>query len=86
MEKDTEIAHKIKEALAKDERTSGLHVNVKVVSAVAFLDGRVPKHEDKTAVNEVVKAVEGVRLVQDRLHVKQEEPSDRDLLRRTEHH
>jgi osmotically-inducible protein OsmY len=81
MEKDTEIAHHIKEALAKDERTAGLHVNVKVVEGVAFLDGRVPKHEDKDAVAEVAKAVEGVRLLQDRLHVKDEDSPGRDTLK-----
>ena len=86
MQKDTEIAHKIKETLSKDERTAGLHVNVKVVGGVAFLDGRVPKHEDKDTVVEIVKAVEGVRLAQDRLHVKDEEPTGRDLFEGKERH
>jgi osmotically-inducible protein OsmY len=80
MQKDTEIAHKIKEAIAKDERTASLHLSVKVVGGVAFLDGRVPKHEDRDAAAEVAKGVEGVRFVQDRLLVKEEQPSGRDLL------
>jgi len=84
MQKDTEIAHKIRDTLAKDERTTGLPVNVKVVGGVAFLDGRVPKHEDKEAAAEVAKGVEGVRFVQDRLHVKDEDPSSRDLQKETE--
>jgi len=84
MQKDTEIAHAVKDTLAKDERTAGLHVSVKVVGGVAFLDGRVPKSEDKAAAVEVAKGVEGVRFVQDRLHVKADEPSARDLQRETE--
>ena len=70
MPEDRKLTHAVERALAEDERTSGLEsVHVKAVSGVIFLEGQVSSREDKEAVNEVVKKVEGVRMVRDRLQI-----------------
>jgi len=70
MPEDRKLTHAVEKALAEDKRTSGLEsVHVKAVSGVIFLEGEVASREDGATVNEVVRKVEGVRLVRDRLQV-----------------
>jgi len=81
MSQDAEIGHKIKEALSKDERTAQIEVHVKVVGGVVFLDGHAENEEEKQAAAEVAKAVEGVKFVQNRLHVGAEHRTGREVMR-----
>ncbi len=70
MPEDRKLTHAVEKALAEDERTSGLEsVHVKAVSGVIFLEGEVASREESATVNEIVKKVEGVRLVRDRMQI-----------------
>lgn len=81
MSQDSELTQKVKEALSKDERTAQLEVHVKVVGGVAFLDGHADDEDEKQAATEVTKAVEGIRFVQNRLHVGAEHRTRREVMR-----
>jgi osmotically-inducible protein OsmY len=70
MPSDQKLTHAVAKALAEDQRTSGLQsVHVKAVGAAIFVDGEVGTEEERQAVLEVVRGVEGVRLVRDRLQI-----------------
>lgn len=70
---DPKLTHAVEKALSEDERTSGLHsLHVKAVGGVVFLDGEVETDEQRAAALTVVKAVEGVRMVRDRLQINPE--------------
>ena len=70
MPEDRKLTHAVEKALAEDERTSGMEsVHVKAVSGVIFLEGEVTSREEGAVVNEVIKKVEGVRLVRDRMQI-----------------
>ncbi|HUU54646.1 MAG TPA: BON domain-containing protein [Armatimonadota bacterium] len=74
MPQSQKLAHEVEEALAKDERTKGLeHVHVKAVGAALFLDGEVESRELSEIVEEVVKKVDGVGMVRNRLQVNPQE-------------
>jgi hypothetical protein len=61
---------RIAEALAQDERTKELHsVHVRVSGGVVFLDGETKTDLELAAAEEVIRKVEGVRFVQNRLQV-----------------
>jgi osmotically-inducible protein OsmY len=71
MPESAKLTHAVEKALAADERTAGLehHVHVKAVGAAVFLDGEVESDEMRDLVIELVKKVEGVGLVRDRLQI-----------------
>jgi osmotically-inducible protein OsmY len=70
MPEDRRLTHAVEKALAEDERTSGLSsVHVKAVGPVVFLEGQVGSDEQRDAVEEIAKAVEGVRLIRNRLQI-----------------
>jgi osmotically-inducible protein OsmY len=85
MPHEAEVARKIKQAVAADERTSTAEVHVKMVGDVAFLDGHADSEEQRQAATEVAKAVEGVRFVQNRMHVGAEHRTMRELMREQHH-
>ena len=61
---------RIGDALKQDKRTRGLHsLHLKVSGAVVFLDGETRTPEEREAAEEIVRKVEGVHLVQNRLQV-----------------
>jgi osmotically-inducible protein OsmY len=70
MPQSAKLTHAVEDALAKDERTSGLdQVSVKAVGAAVFLDGEVESREVSEIVEEVVKKVDGVGMVRNRLQI-----------------
>ena len=70
MPEDRKLTHAVEKALKEDARTSALHsVHIKAVAGVIFMEGEVESVEQRAALNEVVKKVEGVRMVRDRLQV-----------------
>jgi len=67
---DRKLAHAVQKALAENQETAGLqHLHVNAVSGVVFLDGEVESADQRATVLTVVKGVEGVKLVRDRLQV-----------------
>lgn len=73
MPEDRKLTHAVEKALSEEERTSSLQsVHVKGVAGVVFLEGEVELREQRDAVEEVVKGVEGVRMVRNRLQVNPE--------------
>ena len=70
MPQSAKLKHAVDEALAKDERTAGLpHVHVKAVGAAVFVEGEVESREVSGIVEEVIKSVEGVGMVRNRLQI-----------------
>jgi osmotically-inducible protein OsmY len=70
MPEDRKLTHAVEEALAKDERTAQLvSVHVKAVGPAIFVDGEVETREQRGIVEEVVKKVEGVAMVRNRLQI-----------------
>ncbi len=70
MPEDRKQTHAVEEALAEDERTKGLtSVHSKAVGGAVFLEGEVATQEERDTVEEVVKKVDGVKLVRNRLQV-----------------
>jgi osmotically-inducible protein OsmY len=70
MPQSAKLTHAVEEALAKDERTAGLeHIHVKAVGAAVFLEGEVESRELSGIVEEVIKKVEGVGMVRNRLQI-----------------
>jgi osmotically-inducible protein OsmY len=70
MPTSAKLTHAVEKALAEDERTAGLeHVHVKAVGAAVFVDGEVESDEMRDLVLEIVKKVEGVGMVRDRLQI-----------------
>ena len=70
MPADRKMVHAIEKALSEDERTSALtSVHINAVSGVVFLEGSIGSPEQRDTVVEVVKKVEGVRLVREKLQI-----------------
>ena len=70
MPEDRKRTNAIEKALADDERTAGLDsVHVKAVGGAVFLEGEVDSRDMSAVVEEVVKKVDGVKLVRNRLQV-----------------
>jgi len=70
MPQSQKLAHAVEEALAKDERTAELeHLHVKAVGPAIFLDGEVESRDLSEIVEDVIKQVEGVRMVRNRLQI-----------------
>jgi osmotically-inducible protein OsmY len=70
MPQSQKLAHAVEEALKKDERTAGLeHLHVKTVGAAIFVDGEVESQEQSEIVEEIIKEVEGVGMVRNRLQI-----------------
>ncbi len=64
------LTHAVEEALGKDERTAQLEsVHVKAVGPAIFIDGEVETRELRGIVEEVVKKVQGVAMVRNRLQI-----------------
>ncbi|NIM06383.1 MAG: BON domain-containing protein [Armatimonadetes bacterium] len=79
MAEDAVLLTKVKEALGKDEMLSGMKVHLRAVGGVIFLDGEAASEDESEAVEALIKEVEGVRWVQNRLQVKAPDtPDDRD--------
>jgi len=78
------MEHEVRKALHDNEQTAGLDISIKYVNGVVFLDGVAPTAELKDAAAEVAGKVEGVNLVQNRLQIKPEAQTTRDLFREGE--
>ena len=76
MSEDFTILHKAKEALSKNEAMRELSLHLRVVGGVVFLDGEVKTAEESEAVEALLREVEGVKWVQNRLQVNPEEIPD----------
>ena len=64
-----DLTKKVEQALAEDELTREQDISVRVVGAVAFLDGLVDSDEAKDKAEELAK-VEGIQLVRNRLQIR----------------
>jgi osmotically-inducible protein OsmY len=73
MSEDAALLAKVKEALEKDEAMPHHRLHLRAVGGVIFLDGEVDNDEEREAVQAFIKAIEGVKFVQNRLQVN---PSD----------
>jgi osmotically-inducible protein OsmY len=70
MPADRKLAHAVQKAVAENQETAGLqHLHIAAVGGVVFLDGEVTSKEERATVLKVVKGVEGVKLVRDRLQI-----------------
>jgi osmotically-inducible protein OsmY len=70
MPEDRKLAHAVQKAVAENQETANLqHLHISAVSGAVFLDGEVESAEQRATVLKVVKAVEGVKLVRDRLQI-----------------
>ena len=70
MPEDRKLVHAVEKALAEGEATRGLeHLHIRAVAGVVFLDGEVESREQREAVLAAAKAVEGVRMVRNRLQI-----------------
>ena len=79
MSEDTQLLHKVKEALEKKEDLDLSRVHLRVVGKVVFVDGEVPDEESSEALEAAAKEVEGVRWVQNRLQIDAADtPAERD--------
>ena len=73
MPEDRKLVHAVGKALAENEGTKGLdHLHISAVAGVVFLDGEVESNEVRDAVVIAAKAVEGVRMVRNRLQINPE--------------
>lgn len=70
--RDTEIENAAEKAVSKDRSLKDANINVEVHDGVARLSGTVPSADVKMAAVSKVKRVDGVRKVEDDLHVKSE--------------
>jgi len=81
MSDDSALLVKVREALAKEESLSKIlhHLHLRVIGGVVFLDGEAPSEGEGAAVEELIRKVEGVRWVQNRLQIKAPDtPEDRE--------
>jgi osmotically-inducible protein OsmY len=71
---DRELAEQVRKALETDSATALLapDVQVSAVSGTVALRGNVAKTDEKSAIEKTVRAVPGVRQVDDQLQVKTE--------------
>lgn len=73
MPENRRLVNAVEKALKENETTAkAKRVHVRAVSGVVFLDGEVESEEEKAAVVELVKGVDGVHMVRDRLQVSPE--------------
>jgi osmotically-inducible protein OsmY len=73
MPEDRKTMHAVEKALAGNDATKGLeHLHISAVSGVVFLDGEVDSDATRDAVIAAAKAVEGVRMVRNRLQINPE--------------
>jgi hypothetical protein len=56
----SELGEKVREAMAADERTADLNIDVTDNNGVITLEGRTPSDEARRAAGEVAKGVPGV--------------------------
>lgn len=57
------LAARVREAIASDERTHVLDVDVRIVGGQVFLRGQVPNDERRSAIEEVARGVvEGLQI------------------------
>jgi hyperosmotically inducible periplasmic protein len=68
---DTTIHAKVKAALVNDPVVSGTAINVDVERGVVTLDGAVNGDVEKRKAEEIVRGVNGVRSVQNKIVVRQ---------------
>ncbi len=66
----SDLTKKVEQALAEDELTRDQDISVRVVGAVAFLDGMVDGDDAKDKAEEIARGVEGVQLVRNRLQIR----------------
>lgn len=66
----SDLTKKVEQALAEDELTRDQDISVRVVGAVAFLDGMVDGDDAKDKAEETARGVEGVQLVRNRLQIR----------------
>jgi osmotically-inducible protein OsmY len=79
MPDDTALLGKVREALQKDEALGRLRLHLRAVGGVIFLDGEAGSDEEGKAVEALIRGVEGVRWVQNRLQIMAPDtPEDRD--------
>ena len=70
MPENRQLVHAVEKAMKENETTAGLgHLHIRAVSGVVFLDGEVESEAVKDAVVQLVKGVDGVRMVRDRLQI-----------------
>jgi osmotically-inducible protein OsmY len=70
MPEDRKTVHAVQKALAENDATKGIeHLHISAVSGVVFLDGEVDSDATREAVVAATKAVEGVRMVRNRLQI-----------------
>lgn len=67
---DSTITTKVKSKLAADTRTSALKIEVETVNGVVTLTGAVPNDTEKSAAEQIAKATEDVKNVNNRLTVQ----------------
>ncbi|UCH34837.1 MAG: BON domain-containing protein [Armatimonadota bacterium] len=76
--------HEVRKALHENEDTAGLDLKIKFVNGVVFLDGTAPTAALKDTAAEIAGKIEGVTLVRNRLQVKPEAHTTRELFREGE--
>jgi len=70
MPEGRKLTHAVEQALAQDERIAQVgSVHVKAVGPAVFIDGEVETQEQRGLVEEIVKNVEGVGMVRNRLQI-----------------
>ena len=85
MPEDMALLARLKEALNKDKQLSRVHphIHLRAIGGVVFLDGEVPTAAQSEQIEAVLKEVEGVRFVQNRLQVAAPDtPEDREAQQR----
>ncbi|HUT74194.1 MAG TPA: BON domain-containing protein [Armatimonadota bacterium] len=78
------VEHEVRKALDEDETTAGLDLSVKYVNGVVFLDGAVATAELRAAAAGVAGKVESVAFVRNRLQIKPDHHTTRELFREGE--
>ncbi|CAG4916634.1 BON domain-containing protein [Paraburkholderia gardini] len=69
---DTTITTKVKADLLASKNVKSTHIHVKTQKSVVWLTGTVPSAADKTAAEDVVNQVDGVKGVKNHLKVAAE--------------
>lgn len=70
MPENRQLVHAVQKALKENEATAGLdHLHIRAVSGVVFLDGEVESEAVKDTVVQLVKGVDGVHMLRDRLQI-----------------
>jgi len=66
---DTALTAKVKTALLADDKVKGLNINVDTNNGVVTLTGKAGSPEEKSQALKVVRGIEGVKNVEDRIAV-----------------